>query len=254
LSEYIPKKAIVTGGSRGIGSAIVKEFVKKDENGNHFSDVVFIYNNSKENADKLVNELAGEGIKLFALKADVSSFEETEVAVKKASELLGGVDFLVNNAGITKDNLLLRMTKEDFESVIDVNLNSVFNYTKSVLRIMLKQRFGRIVNLTSVVGVTGNAGQANYAASKAGVIGFTKSIAKEIASRNISVNAVAPGFIQTDMTGQLNEDQQKSLLQNIPMNRMGQPEDIAKVVKFLCSENAGYITGQVLNVDGGMVM
>ena len=167
---------------------------------------------------------------------------------------MGGIDILVNNAGITRDNLLLRMSPEEFNKVIDVNLRSVFNYTKAVIKFMIKQRYGRIINIASVVGLIGNPGQTNYAASKAGIIGFTKSAARELASRNITVNAVAPGFIETDMTEKLNDQQRENLIKNIPLQRLGKPEDVAKVVGFLCSDDANYITGQVINVDGGMVM
>ncbi len=242
------KKALVTGGTRGIGRAIVEEFV------NNNIDVVFIYRNSDKLADELVNKLNPKTSKIFSIKADVSSFAEAEKSVKQTIEYLGGIDILVNNAGIAKDNLLLRMTEEDFDTVITANLKSVFNFTKAVLKPMIKQRSGKIVNITSVVGLIGNAGQANYASSKAGIIGFTKSIAKEVASRKINVNAVAPGFIETDMTENLNENQKDILLKQIPLARLGKPEDVAKVVSFLCSENSSYITGQVLSVDGGMVM
>lgn len=242
------KKALVTGGTRGIGRAIVEEFV------NNNIDVVFIYRNSDKLADELVNNLNSKTSKIFNIKADVSSFAEAEKSVKQTIEYLGGIDILVNNAGIAKDNLLLRMTEEDFDTVITANLKSVFNFTKAVLKPMIKQRSGKIVNITSVVGLIGNAGQSNYASSKAGIIGFTKSIAKEVASRKINVNAVAPGFIETDMTENLNENQKDILLKQIPLARLGKPEDVAKVVSFLCSENSSYITGQVLTVDGGMVI
>ncbi|MCU0344807.1 MAG: 3-oxoacyl-ACP reductase FabG, partial [Ignavibacterium sp.] len=185
---------------------------------------------------------------------DATSMEQAQATVDAAIEKLGGVDILINNAGITRDNLLLRMTEKDFDDVINANLKSVFNYTKAVIKPMIAQRYGRIVNIASVVGLIGNAGQSNYSASKAGVIGFTKSMARELASRNITVNAVAPGFIQTDMTNKLTEDQVKKLVQNVPMSRLGNPEDVAKVVAFLCSKDADYITGQVIAVDGGMTM
>ena len=248
------KRAIVTGGTRGIGRAIVKELASKSCCGVLFSDVAFIYNSCDECAEELQNEINNPNIKIHGFKADASSLEDAEATVQKAIEKLGGVDILVNNAGITRDNLLLRMSEQDFDSVININLKSVFNYTKAVMKHMIKQRYGRIVNIASVVGMIGNAGQANYAASKAGVIGFTKATAKELASRNITVNAVAPGFIETEMTQQLNEKQREALLQNIPLKRMGTPEDIARVVAFLCSDDANYITGQVIPVDGGMVM
>ncbi|OGB69710.1 MAG: 3-oxoacyl-[acyl-carrier-protein] reductase [Caldithrix sp. RBG_13_44_9] len=248
------KRAIVTGGTRGIGRAIVKELATKSCCGVLFSDVAFIYNSCDECVDEIRREVNSDETKIFGFKADASSYEEAEATVEMAVKELGGVDILVNNAGITRDNLLLRMTPEEFDQVINVNLKSVFNYTKAVIKYMIKQRYGKIVNISSVVGVIGNAGQSNYAASKAGIIGFTRATAKELATRNITVNAVAPGFIETDMTNKLNEKQKDALLQNIPLQRFGKPEDVAKVVAFLCSSDADYITGQVINVDGGMVM
>ncbi len=248
------KRAIVTGGTRGIGKAIVKELASRSCCGVLFSDVAFVYNNCDECAEELEKEINNPGTKLYAFKADATSLDDAQATVDQAIEKLGGVDILINNAGITRDNLLLRMSEKEFDDVISANLKSVFNYTKAVLRTMIKQRYGRIVNIASVVGLIGNAGQANYVASKAGVIGFTKAIAREVASRNITVNAVAPGFIQTDMTAKLTEAQVETLLKNVPMGRMGTPEDIAKVVAFLCSNDADYITGQVITVDGGMVM
>lgn len=248
------KRAIVTGGTRGIGRAIVKELAAKSCCGILFSDVAFIYNSCDACADEIEKEIGSLDTKIVGFKADASSFEDAQATINEAVEHLGGVDILVNNAGITRDNLLLRMSEEEFDSVIDVNLKSVYNYTKAVLRPMIKQKYGKIVNIASVVGLIGNPGQSNYAASKAGVIGFTKAMAKELASRNINVNAVAPGFIETEMTAKLNESQREALLKNIPMGRLGKPEDIAKAVGFLCSEDANYITGQVLTVDGGMVM
>jgi 3-oxoacyl-[acyl-carrier protein] reductase len=242
------RRAIVTGGTRGIGRAIVTELASGG------SDVVFIYNSNDKYAEQLVSEISHSGNKIFALKADVASFEQTQATVKEVIEKLGGVDILVNNAGITRDNLLLRMSEKDFDEVIDVNLKSVFNYTKAVVKPMIAQRYGRIVNITSIVALIGNPGQANYVASKAGVIGFTKSMAKELASRNITINAVAPGFIQTDMTEKLTEEQKQKLVENIPLGRMGTPQDVAKVVAFLCSKDADYLTGQVISVDGGMAM
>jgi len=248
------KRAIVTGGTRGIGRAIVKELASENCYGVFFSDVAFIYNSCEECVEEIRKEVNNPESVIYGFKADASSYEEAEASVEEAVKKLGGVDILVNNAGITRDNLLLRMTPEEFDKVIQVNLKSVFNYTKAVIKYMIKQRYGRIINIASVVGLIGNAGQANYAASKAGIIGFTRSAAKELASRNITVNAIAPGFIETDMTSKLNEKQKQMLLQNIPMQRFGKPEDVAKVVAFLCSSDADYITGQVINVDGGMVM
>ena len=248
------KRAIVTGGTRGIGRAIVKESASKICCGVLLSDVAFIYNSCDECADELQQEINNPATKILAFKADATSLDQAEATVQEAIEKLGGIDILINNAGITRDNLLLRMTEKDFDDVINANLKSVFNYTKAVIKHMIKQRYGRIVNIASVVGIIGNPGQANYAASKAGVIGFTKSMARELASRNITVNAVAPGYIETDMTNKLSDEQRKKLTDLIPMGRMGKPEDIAKVVGFLCSPEADYITGQVIAVDGGMTM
>jgi 3-oxoacyl-[acyl-carrier protein] reductase len=248
------KRAIVTGGTRGIGRAIVRELAARSCCGVLFSDVAFIYNSCDECADEIQQEVGSLDTKIYAFKADASSFEDAQATIEEAIKDLGGVDILVNNAGITRDNLLLRMSEKEFDDVININLKSVFNYTKAVLRPMIQQKYGRIINIASVVGIIGNAGQANYAASKAGVIGFTKSTAREVASRGITVNAVAPGFIETDMTSKLNDKQREALMNNIPMNRLGTPEDIAKVVGFLSSDEAAYITGQVIAVDGGMTM
>lgn len=248
------KRAIVTGGTRGIGRAIVKELASRSCCGVLFSDVAFVYNSCDECAEELMEEIKHPETKIYAFKADASSLEQAQATVDAAIEKLGGVDILINNAGITRDNLLLRMNEKDFDDVISANLKSVFNYTKAVLKPMIAQRYGRIVNIASVVALIGNAGQSNYAASKAGVIGFTKSMARELASRGITVNAVAPGFIQTDMTNKLTNDQKQKLVQNVPMGRLGTPEDVAKVVGFLCSSDADYITGQVIAVDGGMTM
>jgi 3-oxoacyl-[acyl-carrier protein] reductase len=250
------KRALVTGGSRGIGKAIVLELAK---NG---CDVVFTsFSPSEEGClkdaedCKLVEaEVAALGAKAFSTKADASSFSDTEKTLAFTLEKLGGLDILVNNAGITKDNLLLRMSEQDFDRVISTNLKSVFNYTKVAFKQMMNQRYGKIVNIASVVGIIGNPGQANYVASKAGVIGFTKATAKEFAGRNINVNAVAPGFIDTDMTGALNDKQKEAILSVVPLKRMGTPEDIARVVIFLASSDADYLTGQVISVDGGMAM
>lgn len=248
------KRAIVTGGSRGIGRAIIKELAMQSCSSILFTDIAFGNLSSVECADEIQREIGLSDVKIYAFKADASSFNEAQAAVDEAVKVLGGVDILVNNAGITRDNLLLRMTEKEFDDVIKINLKSVFNYTKAVLKPMIQQKSGRIVNIASVVGLIGNAGQANYAASKAGVIGFTKSTAREVASRGITVNAIAPGFIETDMTAKLNEKQREALMVNIPLKRLGSPEDIAKVVGFLSSDAAAYITGQVLAVDGGMTM
>ncbi len=248
------KRAIVTGGTRGIGRAIVKELAAKSCCGVLFSDVAFIYNSCDECAEELEREIGEIDTKIYGFKADASSLEDAQKTVDAAIERLGGVDILVNNAGITRDNLLLRMPEKDFDDVISANLKSVFNYTKAILKPMIQQRYGRIVNIASVVGLIGNPGQANYVASKAGVIGFTKAMARELASRNITVNAVAPGFIETSMTQKLDQKQRDALMKNIPLGRLGKPEDVAKVVGFLCSPEADYITGQVIAVDGGMTM
>ena len=248
------KRAIVTGGSRGIGKAIVKELAARNCGSILISDIAFPNDDPETAAADIQKEINNPDVTIYAFKADATSFTGAQATIDYAVEKMGGVDILVNNAGITRDGLLLRMSEEDFDKVINVNLKSVFNYSKAILKPMISQKYGRIVNIASVVGVIGNAGQTNYSASKAGVIGFTKSLAKEVASRNISVNAVAPGFIETDMTHKLNETQREALYKNIPMGRLGKPEDVAKVVGFLCGTDADYITGQVINIDGGMVM
>ncbi|MCO6473605.1 MAG: 3-oxoacyl-[acyl-carrier-protein] reductase [Melioribacteraceae bacterium] len=248
------KRAIVTGGTRGIGRAIVKELAVCGSKNEIYSDVAFVYNSSDEFAQELISELTRENLKVVAYKADVSSFTDAKNVVDDVIDKLGGVDILVNNAGITRDNLLLRMSENDFDDVIAANLKSVFNFSKAVTPYMIKQRYGRIINVSSVVALIGNPGQTNYVASKAGVLGFTKSMARELSSRNINVNAVAPGFIETDMTKNLNETQRELMIKNIPLGRPGLPEDVAKVVRFLTSADADYITGQVIAVDGGMTM
>jgi 3-oxoacyl-[acyl-carrier protein] reductase len=242
------KRAIVTGGTRGIGKAIVLELASKG------CDVVFTFQSSVEAAKLVENEAEKYGVKIFGLQADASKYAEAEKTVNFTLEKLSGLDILVNNAGITKDNLLVRMSEEDFDKVISANLKSVFNYTKAVAKHMIGQRTGRIVNISSVVAIIGNPGQANYVASKAGVIGLTKSNAKELASRNITVNAVAPGYILSDMTEKLNEKQREAIISTIPLKRIGKAEDVAKVVAFLVSPDAEYLTGQVISVDGGMAM
>ena len=242
------KRAIVTGGSRGIGKAIVYELASNGCN------VVFTYHSSSEAAKKVEEEAGKFGVKILGVQADAASFSEAEKTVNFTLEKLGGLDILVNNAGITKDNLLLRMSEDDFDKVIAANLKSVFNYTKASVKPMVSQHYGKIINLSSVVALIGNPGQANYVASKAGVIGFTKSAAKEFASRNINVNAVAPGYISTDMTVKLNDKQKEAIVNLIPFKRIGTPEDVAKVVAFLASSDSDYLTGQVIPVDGGMAM
>lgn len=242
------KVAIVTGGTRGIGRAIALKLADQGAN------IVINYRNSDKEAEALKAILEEKGVKVLTVKCDISNFEDSKNLMDKCKEVFGKIDILVNNAGITKDTLIMRMKEEDFDNVIDVNLKGTFNCAKHASAIMLKQRFGKIINMTSVVGIAGNAGQVNYAASKAGVIGLTKSLAKELGSRGITVNAVAPGFINTDMTASLSEKVKEEASKNIPLKRLGDPEDIANLVGFLASDAANYITGQVINVDGGMVM
>ena len=241
------KIAIVTGSTRGIGRAIAEELAKQGAQ-------VVISGRNAELAQTVAEAIQQKGGQAIAIPADVSQWEDAQALVQQTIQQWGRVDILVNNAGITRDNLLLRMSEADWDAVLQVNLKGAFNCTKSVTRQMMKQRYGRIINITSVVGLMGNAGQANYAASKAGLIGFTRSVARELASRNITCNAVAPGYIQTDMTDALDENVKEALLQQIPLGRLGEPADVARVVAFLCSDAAAYITGQVINVDGGMVM
>ncbi len=241
------KNVIITGASRGIGKGIAEVFAE------HGANVAFTYSSSEGPAIELENELTKSGVKARAYKSNAASFTEAESLVSAILEDFGGIDVLINNAGITKDNLLMRMSEEDFDTVIEVNLKSVFNMTKAVQRTMLKQRKGSIINMSSVVGVKGNAGQTNYAASKAGMIGFTKSVALELGSRNIRCNAIAPGFIETEMTEKLDEKTVQSWRDAIPLKRGGTPEDIANACLFLASDLSGYITGQVINVDGGML-
>ncbi|WP_415324351.1 3-oxoacyl-[acyl-carrier-protein] reductase [Clostridium perfringens] len=242
------KVAIVTGGTRGIGRAIALKLA------DHGANIVINYRNSDKEAEELKAILEGKGVKVLTVKCDISNFEDSKNLMDKCKEVFGKIDILVNNAGITKDTLIMRMKEEDFDNVIDVNLKGTFNCAKHASAIMLKQRFGKIINMTSVVGIVGNAGQVNYAASKAGVIGLTKSLAKELGSRGITVNAVAPGFINTDMTASLSEKVKEEASKNIPLKRLGDPEDVANLVGFLASDASNYITGQVINVDGGMVM
>lgn len=242
------KVAIVTGGTRGIGRAIALKLA------DHGANIVINYRNSDKEAEELKAILEGKGVKVLTVKCDISNFKDSKNLMDKCKEVFGKIDILVNNAGITKDTLIMRMKEEDFDNVIDVNLKGTFNCAKHASAIMLKQRFGKIINMTSVVGIAGNAGQVNYAASKAGVIGLTKSLAKELGSRGITVNAVAPGFINTDMTASLSEKVKEEASKNIPLKRLGDPEDVANLVGFLASDAANYITGQVINVDGGMVM
>ena len=241
------KTAIITGASRGIGSGIARVFA---ENG---SNVAFTYSSSVDSAIKLQDELLEHGVKVKSYKSDASDFNSSQKLITDVISDFGQIDILVNNAGITKDNLLMRMGEEDFDKVIEVNLKSVFNMTKAVQRTMLKQRQGSIINMSSVVGVKGNAGQTNYAASKAGIIGFSKSVALELGSRNIRCNVIAPGFIETEMTAKLSEEVVAGWRAGIPLKRGGTPNDVANACVFLASDLSSYITGQVINVDGGML-
>ncbi len=239
------KVALITGGSRGIGAAIVKEYMKRG------ASVAFTYRSNAQKSEELVAELSSFG-KIKAYSSDASSFSAAETLVKSVLADFGTIDVLINNAGITKDNLMLRMSESDWDAVIETNLKSVFNLTKNVLRTMLKARSGSIINLSSVVGVFGNAGQTNYSASKAGVIGFSKSVAKELGSRNIRCNAVAPGFIETDMTDKLDENTKSQFLSGIPLNRLGKGEEVADLCVFLGSDSSTYITGQTISICGGL--
>ncbi|TVZ51070.1 3-oxoacyl-[acyl-carrier-protein] reductase [Dokdonia sp. Hel_I_53] len=241
------KTAIITGASRGIGKGIAQVFAQ------HGANVAFTYSSSASAAEELEKELSNSGVKVKGYKSNAADFEQAQDLVKNVLEDFGAIDILINNAGITKDNLLMRMSEKDFDQVLEVNLKSVFNMTKAVQRTMLKQRKGSIVNMSSVVGVKGNAGQANYAASKAGMIGFSKSMALELGSRNIRTNVIAPGFIETEMTAKLDEATVAGWRQEIPLKRGGSPEDIANACVFLASDLSAYITGQVINVDGGML-
>jgi len=241
------KTAIITGATRGIGKGIALIFAQ------HGANVAFTYSSSVDAANALEKELNEMGVKAKGYQSNAANYDQAQELVKDVLENFESIDVLVNNAGITKDNLLMRMSEEDFDKVIEVNLKSVFNMTKAVQRTMLKQRRGSIINMSSVVGVKGNAGQANYAASKAGIIGFSKSVALELGSRNIRSNVVAPGFIETEMTGKLPEDVVKGWRQAIPLKRGGSPEDIANACLYLASDLSTYVTGQVLNVDGGML-
>lgn len=240
--------AFITGATRGIGRQIAITLAKEGY------DIALNYRRENEELETIKKEIEKQQVRCIAIKGDVSSFEDCEELTKQIIKEFEKIDVLVNNAGITKDMLLMRMKKEDFEQVIDINLVGTFNVTKNVISHMLKARCGRIINISSVVGISGNAGQTNYAASKAGIIGFTKSLAKEVASRGILVNAVAPGFIETSMTEVLKEEVKEEIAKSIPLKRMGTVQDVANVVKFLVSEDSAYITGQVIHVDGGMLM
>ena len=242
------KNCIVTGGSRGIGKAIALTLSKLGAN------VAVTYSSSADAANEVVKEIEKSGSKGLALQADAASFEKAEDVISKVIEEWGSLDVLVNNAGITKDNLILRMNEEQWDAVIDTNLKSVFNYSKAAAKPMMRARGGSVINIGSVVGISGNAGQSNYSASKAGLIGFTKSYAKELASRNIRANVVAPGYIMTEMTENLDEKVLESIKQETPLGRAGNPDEVSNVVAFLASDLSSYITGEVLRVDGGMAM
>jgi 3-oxoacyl-[acyl-carrier protein] reductase len=248
MSLLSNKVAIITGASRGIGRAMAARFAQEG------AQVAFTYLSSVEKGQALEAELQQYGTKVKGYRSDASDFKAAEDLINQVVADFGTVDIVVNNAGITRDGLLMRMSEEQWDEVMRVNLKSIFNLTKSVTRVMMKARSGSIINITSVVGLTGNAGQANYAASKAGMIGFTKSVAKELGSRNIRCNAIAPGFIETEMTGELNEKAIEEWKQSIPLKRGGAPEEVADCAVFLASDMSKYITGQVLQVDGGMVM
>ena len=241
------KVAMITGATRGIGKQIALTLANEGYN------IVLNYRTENDELKQLKNEIESKKIKCLTVQGDVTNFEDCKQMIESAIEEFGKVDVLVNNAGINKDMLLARMKEEDFKQVIDVNLVGTFNMTKNIISYMMKARNGRIINISSVVGIAGNAGQTNYSASKAGIIGFTKSLAKEVASRNILVNAVAPGFIETNMTEVLKQEVKDEIAKNIPLKRMGTPQDVANVVKFLASEDSSYITGQVISVDGGMI-
>lgn len=242
------KVALITGATRGIGKEIAYTLAKEGYT------IALNYRSYNESLEMIKKEIEENGVECFLVQGDVSDFEQCENMVQETIKELGRIDVLVNNAGITKDGLLMRMKKEDFESVLDINLVGTFNVTRQVIPYMMKQKEGRIINVSSVVGVSGNAGQTNYSASKAGIIGFTKSLAKEVASRNILVNSIAPGFIATDMTECLSDKVKENIYNQIPLKRMGTANEVAKVVKFLASDDSSYITGQVINIDGGMVM
>ncbi len=242
------KTALITGGTRGIGRGIVEYFAAEG------CDVAFTYRASGEAADTLIESLKGSTANVIGIKSDASSYTEAEELIKEVIKAFGKIDILINNAGITRDTLMLRMSEAHWDDVLTVNLKSAFNLTKHVLRPMMKQRGGSIINISSVVGVFGNAGQANYAASKAGMIGFTKSIAKEVGSRNIRCNAIAPGFIATEMTDELDEKTIQNYLSGIPLKRLGTAEDVAQACLYLASDHSAYVTGQVLSVCGGMSM
>ena len=242
------KNVIVTGATRGIGKEIALTLAQNGAN------IAMNYRNLNSEVEDLINEIKSFGVDVLAIKCDVSITDEVDNFVKEVKSHYNTIDILVNNAGITKDGLILRMKEEDFDDVLDVNLKGTFNTSKAVSSIMVRQKYGKIINISSVVGISGNAGQCNYAASKAGVIGFSKSVARELASRNINVNVVAPGYINTDMTKNLPDKVKEEIIKSIPMKKIGDPKEVANLVLFLSSNLSDYITGQVINVDGGMVM
>ena len=242
------KVVLITGGARGIGRKVAEVYAKNGY------DVVINYVSDKTDVEGIKKEIEKRGVKCTLVKADVSKAEEVEKMVEQAIQEFGKIDVLVNNAGITRDCLLMRMSEEDFDKVIEINLKGTYLVTKQVIKYMMKKRQGSIINLASVVGVVGNAGQCNYSASKAGIIGFTKSVAKELAARNIRANAVAPGFIETDMTNVLKDEIKENINEQIPLKRMGTAKEVANLIYFLGSDESAYITGQVINIDGGMVM
>lgn len=248
MAKLENKVALVTGAAKGIGRAIVQSLASEG------AKIAFTYRSSQKEADELIEILQKNNKNIKAYKSDASSFNETTSLVEQVVKDFGTIDILVNNAGITRDGLLLRMSEKDWDDVLSHNLKSVFNFTKSVTKIMIGHRSGKIINISSVVGITGNAGQANYVASKAGMIGFTKAMALELGSRNIQVNTIAPGYIETEMTEKLNEKQKELILGSIPLRRIAMPDEVAKAVVFLASSDANYITGQTLAVDGGLGM
>lgn len=248
MMKFEGKTAVVTGASRGIGRAVALRLASEG------AKVVVNYSGSKEKAEAVAQEIRSNGGEAIVFQANVSDAEQVKAMMDETIKQFGSIDFLINNAGITRDNLLMRMKEDEWDDVLSINLKGVFLCTKAVTRQMMRQRAGRIINLASVVGIAGNAGQANYVAAKAGVIGLTKTTAKELAARNILVNAIAPGFITTDMTDELGEEMKEQLLSTIPLGSLGSADDIAGAVSFLLSDDAKYITGQTLNVDGGMVM
>lgn len=248
MTDLHEKIAVVTGGSRGIGRAIAIELAR------HGTTVIINYRSSADSALEVVKTIEDEGGTAKAVQADVSDFDQATALIKDTVSEFGKIDILVNNAGTTRDMVIMMMPEEDWDTVINTNLKSVFNCSKAAVRAMMRKRYGRIINITSVAGIAGNAGQTNYSASKAGMIGFTKALAREVAARNVTVNAIAPGFVPTDLTDDVPEDIKEASLDAIPLGRWGTPEEIAYAVAFLASDQAAYITGQTLSVDGGMVM